>query len=204
LRKLTGNIFFPPTMSLFSFLPIPQPPSYVKLFFFGITELGAFEHLMWCQIVHFPLTECLTWEVRGQSGRSGSTALKGWPPSSSVWPWVTMTWFLLKMKKWQVEAAVGVQPEMSRAAHVAKTLAEEPWEVLAHERSICKFNFFASAPLLQPRGHRCLEGTGVSPSIYLGIACICPKAHISPWVTLSVYNLPYMLYFSSYRKTIFK
>lgn len=34
---------------------------------------------------------CLMWEVRGRRGRNGSTALRTWPPLSSVWLWVDTT-----------------------------------------------------------------------------------------------------------------
>ncbi len=41
-----------------------------------------------CWVVH---SGCLMWEVRGRRGRNGSTALRTWPPLSSVWLWVDTT-----------------------------------------------------------------------------------------------------------------
>ena len=45
------------------------------------------------------LPGCLTWEVRGQRGRSGSTALKMWRPLSSVWLSADTTRCSMKMKQ---------------------------------------------------------------------------------------------------------
>lgn len=128
---------------------------------------------MWCQVISFSLTECLTWEARDQSGRSGFTALKAWLPSSSVWPWVTMTWFLLRMKKWQVEAVAGVAWSVKSCRHCQ----DLSWETLRSQSLLMKgvFESPGSCSLLH-RGYRSLEGTrAASPTGYLAISCICSR-----------------------------
>lgn len=46
-----------------------------------------------------PPTGCSMWEVRGQRGRSGSTALKTWQPLSSASLWADTTRCSTKMKQ---------------------------------------------------------------------------------------------------------
>lgn len=98
--SLYSKIFKKQTFSHFwhSFPPIKSFPPFFQSHvlpaaFVDTVELGAFGHLMWCLTYCFPLPECLMWEDRGLSGRNGFTALKEWPPSFSVWRWVTTTWF---------------------------------------------------------------------------------------------------------------